>query len=116
MVECNDIKKVTCNTLPQKDNHVKNLGSKTFTINNKGSKYPLHCMGCSIHGIAKELRTLNCLNQILNNGGLENYRLSYVGGFSVLLTLGDPGIVKDIMSNHSDCLSNIFSRFHVWNG
>ncbi|MFS7982365.1 hypothetical protein Hanom_Chr10g00961991 [Helianthus anomalus] len=88
----------------------------TITIDIKGSKYPLHCIGRSIHGTVKDLKTLNNLNQILRNNGLENYGLSYVGGLSVLLTLGDPGRVSDIMSNHAYCLSNIFSRFHVWNG
>ncbi|KAJ0727756.1 putative RNA-directed DNA polymerase [Helianthus annuus] len=103
-------------SLFQDNSHVTNMGSKTISVDSNGSKYPLHCIGRSIHGIAKNLSTLSNLHHILMDGGLDNYGLSYVGGLSVLLTLGNPEIVKDIMSNHSDCLSNVFSRFHVWNG
>ncbi|KAJ0780355.1 putative nucleotide-binding alpha-beta plait domain superfamily, RNA-binding domain superfamily [Helianthus annuus] len=103
-------------SLLQKDVHVTNLGSKMISLDDNDSKYPLHCMGRSIHGVAKNLTTLNRLHSILNNGGLDNHGLSYVGGLSVLLTLGNPGIVREIISNHSELLSNTFSRFHVWNG
>ncbi|KAJ0765763.1 putative RNA recognition motif domain, nucleotide-binding alpha-beta plait domain superfamily [Helianthus annuus] len=100
----------------QNGKQVNDMGAKKINISNKGPKYPLHCMGRSIHGVAKNLNTLNNLNNILESGGLENYGLSYIGGLSVLLTLGDSGRVRDIISNHSDSLSNVFSHFHVWNG
>ncbi|KAL9999971.1 putative RNA recognition motif domain, nucleotide-binding alpha-beta plait domain superfamily [Helianthus debilis subsp. tardiflorus] len=100
----------------QKDVQVNNLGSKTITVDGKGSKYPLHCTGRSIHGVVKDLRSFNSLNQILSNGGLRNFGLSYIGGLSFLLTLGNPGMVKEVMANHTECLSSVFSRFHVWKG
>ncbi|KAM0028120.1 putative nucleotide-binding alpha-beta plait domain superfamily, RNA-binding domain superfamily [Helianthus debilis subsp. tardiflorus] len=103
-------------SLFQKGNHVNNLGSKTISVDRKGTKYPLHCMGRSIHGVVKDLSTLYSLNHFLNIGGLDNYGLSYIGGLSILLTLGDPGIVKNYMTNYSECLSRVFSRFHVWKG
>ncbi|MFS7972843.1 putative RNA recognition motif domain, nucleotide-binding alpha-beta plait domain superfamily [Helianthus anomalus] len=71
-----------------------NSGSKTIAVDSNGSKYPLHCKGHSIHGIAKDLASLNNLQSILNNGGLYNYSLSYVGGLSVFLTLGNPENVQ----------------------
>ncbi|KAM0048637.1 putative RNA recognition motif domain, nucleotide-binding alpha-beta plait domain superfamily [Helianthus debilis subsp. tardiflorus] len=103
-------------SLFQKEARVTNLGSKTISLERNSFKYPLHCMGCSIHGIVKDLTTMNRLHSTLSDGGLNDYSLSYVGGLSVLFTLGNPGIVREIMSNHSELLSNIFSRFHVWNG
>ncbi|KAJ0808895.1 hypothetical protein HanPI659440_Chr01g0008521 [Helianthus annuus] len=73
-------------------------------------------MGRSIHGIVKDINTLKGLNSLLNNGGLTDYGLSYVGGFNVLVTLGNPRIVNEVMANKSDCLASVFSQFKVWKG
>ncbi|KAJ0547332.1 hypothetical protein HanIR_Chr08g0371011 [Helianthus annuus] len=73
-------------------------------------------MGRSIHGVAKDLESLNNLNRILVQEGLSNFDLSYIGGLSVLVTLGTPGMVNDVMSNYSESLSKVFSRFHVRKG
>ncbi|KAJ0626074.1 putative RNA recognition motif domain, nucleotide-binding alpha-beta plait domain superfamily [Helianthus annuus] len=103
-------------SLFHKDNQVPSTGAKTILVENKGSKYPLHCMGRSIHGIVKDINTLKGLNSLLNNGGLTDYGLSYVGGFNVLVTLGNPRIVNEVMANKSDCLVSVFSQFKVWKG
>ncbi|KAJ0733920.1 hypothetical protein HanPI659440_Chr11g0413891 [Helianthus annuus] len=98
------------------EGNASNSGSKTIAVDGNGSKYPLHCRGRSIHGIAKDLATLNNLQSILNNGRLDNYGLSYVGGLSVLLTLGNLENVREVLDGHSGVLSEAFSRFSVWNG
>ncbi|MFS7997684.1 putative RNA-directed DNA polymerase [Helianthus anomalus] len=98
------------------EGNVSSLGSKTIAVDGNGSKYPLHCRGRSIHGIAKDLATLNNLQRNLNSGGLDNFGLSYVGGLSVLLTLGNPNRVREVLDGFSGVLSEVFSRFSVWNG
>ncbi|KAJ0454152.1 putative RNA recognition motif domain, nucleotide-binding alpha-beta plait domain superfamily [Helianthus annuus] len=103
-------------SLFQKEGQIINLGSKTLSVVCKGSKYPLHCMRRSIHGVAKDLPTLNRLHHILVENGVVNYGLSYIGGLSILITLGNPELVDEVMNKHSDLLSNTFTRFHVWNG
>ncbi|KAJ0800366.1 putative RNA recognition motif domain, nucleotide-binding alpha-beta plait domain superfamily [Helianthus annuus] len=103
-------------SLFQKGSHVPNLGAKTITISNKRSKYPLHCMGRSIHGVVKDVSSLDNLNLQLSNAGMEDYWLSYIGGLSVLLTLGNPGLVEEAMANHSGFLANVFNHFYVWKG
>ncbi|XP_021980427.1 uncharacterized protein LOC110876568 [Helianthus annuus] len=91
-------------------------GAKTLSIPIKGAKYPLHCISRSIHGVAHDVEVLNNLNSALKKEGLCNFGLSYIGGLSVLLTLGSPELVKDVMISHSVSLSKVFSRFHVWKG
>ncbi|KAJ0515605.1 putative RNA recognition motif domain, nucleotide-binding alpha-beta plait domain superfamily [Helianthus annuus] len=103
-------------SLFQNGTHVPNLGAKTISITNKGSKYPLHCMSRSIHGMVKDFSSLYRLNHLLSNDGLDDYGLSYIRGLSVLLTLGNLGIVEEVMANHLVCLSNVFIHFHVWKG
>ncbi|KAM0052372.1 putative RNA recognition motif domain, nucleotide-binding alpha-beta plait domain superfamily [Helianthus debilis subsp. tardiflorus] len=90
--------------------------AKSISIASKGSKYPLHCMGRSIHGVAKDLETLNNMNKILTQEGLSHFGLSYIGGLSVLVTLGTHELVRDVMSNYSENLSKVFSSFQVWKG
>ncbi|KAJ0917795.1 putative RNA recognition motif domain, nucleotide-binding alpha-beta plait domain superfamily [Helianthus annuus] len=90
--------------------------AKTISIVSKGSKYPLHCRGRSIHGVAKDLETINNMNKILNQEGLSNFGLSYIGGLSVLITLGTPELVRNVISNYSENLSKVFSSFQVWKG
>ncbi|KAJ0914077.1 putative RNA recognition motif domain, nucleotide-binding alpha-beta plait domain superfamily [Helianthus annuus] len=97
-------------------NNCNNLGSKTIEVDGRGVKYPVHCMGRSIHGVAKDLSSLKNLYQDLNSEGLNEFGLSYIGGLSVLLTLGNPDMVKEAMTKHVDCFSRIFSRFQVWKG
>ncbi|KAF5802508.1 putative RNA recognition motif domain, nucleotide-binding alpha-beta plait domain superfamily [Helianthus annuus] len=103
-------------SLFQKEGHASFSESKMLVVEGNGSKYPLHCRGRSIHGVVKDLPTLNNLNSILSNGGLANYGLSYIGGLSILLTLGNPGNVRETLNNHSELLSSAFSRYHGWNG
>ncbi|MFS8018660.1 putative RNA-directed DNA polymerase [Helianthus anomalus] len=76
----------------------------------------MHCMNRSIHGVVKDLHTLNNLNSVLNRSGLRDFGLSYVGGLSVLLTLGSPERVKEVMSDNPVNLSTAFSSFDVWKG
>ncbi|KAF5754385.1 putative RNA-directed DNA polymerase [Helianthus annuus] len=103
-------------SLFQKDVHQSYTGSKVLSINIKGSAYPLHCINRSIHGVVKNLHVLNNLNNILSRSGLSNFGLSYVGGLSVLLTLGNSGRVKDVMTNYTEGLANAFSQYNVWKG
>ncbi|KAM0071560.1 putative RNA-directed DNA polymerase [Helianthus debilis subsp. tardiflorus] len=90
--------------------------AKTISIVSKGSKYPLHCRGRSIHGVAKDLETINNMNKLLTQEGLRNFGLSYIGGLSVLVTLGTPELVRDVMTNYSENLSKVFRSFQVWKG
>ncbi|KAL9992418.1 putative RNA recognition motif domain, nucleotide-binding alpha-beta plait domain superfamily [Helianthus debilis subsp. tardiflorus] len=103
-------------SLFQKDVHQSYTGSKVLSINFKGSTYPVHCINRSIHEGVKNLQVLNNLNNILSRRGLSNFGLSYVGGLSVLLTLGDSGKVKDVMTNYTEVLANAFSQYNVWKG
>ncbi|KAJ0557124.1 putative RNA recognition motif domain, nucleotide-binding alpha-beta plait domain superfamily [Helianthus annuus] len=103
-------------SLFQKDEQVRSSGAKVISINNKGSKYPLHCINRSIHGVVKELDTLNSLNKVLSRRGIYNVGLSYVGGLSILLTIGGSGMVEEVMSNKSEVLSDVFSHYKVWEG
>ncbi|KAJ0804122.1 putative RNA recognition motif domain, nucleotide-binding alpha-beta plait domain superfamily [Helianthus annuus] len=103
-------------SLFSRDGEENNAGSKVISISGRGSKYPLHCINRSIHGVVKDLYTLNNLQSVLSKGGLSGFGLSYVGGLSILLTLGDAGRVKEVMSNNLDCLARVFSRFHIWKG
>ncbi|KAJ0483181.1 hypothetical protein HanIR_Chr13g0662091 [Helianthus annuus] len=103
-------------SLFQKEGQDHNTGAKVISISFKGSKYPLHCVNRSIHGVVKDLYVLNNLNSILSRSGMSNFGLSYVGGLSVLITLGDPGRVREVMSSNTESLSKAFSSFNVWKG
>ncbi|KAM0027520.1 putative RNA recognition motif domain, nucleotide-binding alpha-beta plait domain superfamily [Helianthus debilis subsp. tardiflorus] len=103
-------------SLFQKESQEINTGTKVISIKFKGSSYPVHCMNRSIHGVVKDLYVLNNLNSILSRSGLSNFGLSYVGGLNVLLTLGSPERVKEVMSDKSESLSKAFSSFNVWKG
>ncbi|KAF5806317.1 putative RNA recognition motif domain, nucleotide-binding alpha-beta plait domain superfamily [Helianthus annuus] len=90
--------------------------AKSISIAFNGSKYPLHCMGRAIHGVVHDVDSLNTLNAVLTKEGMSNFGVSYIGGLSVLLTLGTPAMVNDAMTNFSTILSKVFSRYHVWKG
>ncbi|KAM0047199.1 hypothetical protein Hdeb2414_s0009g00325641 [Helianthus debilis subsp. tardiflorus] len=103
-------------SLFQKDSHVQHSGAKVAAVHIKGSKYPLHCMNHSIHGVVKDLGAFKSLDNVLSRSGLSNFGLSYVGGLSVLLTLGNRGLVRDVMTIFSEVLSDVFSYYNVWKG
>ncbi|KAJ0714174.1 putative RNA recognition motif domain, nucleotide-binding alpha-beta plait domain superfamily [Helianthus annuus] len=103
-------------SLFKNDDQVQHSDAKVVEVKVKGSKYPLHCMNRSIHGVLKELGSLKSLEITLSRRGLNNFGLSYVGGLNVLLTLGNPELVREVMANFSAVLSDVFSAFNVWRG
>ncbi|KAM0001668.1 putative RNA recognition motif domain, nucleotide-binding alpha-beta plait domain superfamily [Helianthus debilis subsp. tardiflorus] len=91
-------------------------GSKSIMVDGDGSVYALHCIGRSILGTAKDIASLNSVNQILENGGLKEFALSYVGGLSVLITLHSRQDANQTMVDLERVLARVFSKFQVWNG
>ncbi|KAJ0809280.1 putative RNA recognition motif domain, nucleotide-binding alpha-beta plait domain superfamily [Helianthus annuus] len=93
-----------------------NQGAKSITVEGKGSVYPLHCVGRSVVGRAKDLWNLNNIRRILEADGLEEFGLSYVGGLTALVTFRDNATTKVALDQHVSSFSKVFAKFNLWNG
>ncbi|MFS8028577.1 hypothetical protein Hanom_Chr16g01512161 [Helianthus anomalus] len=89
-------------------------GVKTISVEGDGSVYPLHCVGRSIFGLAKNIRSLSSIKQVLDVGGLQGYGLSYIGGLSAIITLSNKEAALAVMETYSVGLSIVFSKFNIW--
>ncbi|KAJ0567581.1 putative RNA recognition motif domain, nucleotide-binding alpha-beta plait domain superfamily [Helianthus annuus] len=100
-----------------RDKNVNNVqGTKSINVDGDGSVYAVHCIGRSILGLAKDIRTLNNINQTLVASGIKGYGLSYVGGLCVLITCHDRQEANEIIVSKKAVFDGVFERFHVWNG
>ncbi|KAJ0729695.1 putative RNA recognition motif domain, nucleotide-binding alpha-beta plait domain superfamily [Helianthus annuus] len=91
-------------------------GAKSISVEGKGSVYPLHCMGRSVVGRAKDLWNLNNMRRTLEAEGIEEFGLSYVGGLSVLVTFRDTATTRVVLEQHASTFSKVFVNHNLWNG
>ncbi|KAJ0445260.1 hypothetical protein HanIR_Chr16g0840931 [Helianthus annuus] len=91
-------------------------GAKVVTVGGKGSLYPLHCIGRSILGHAKVVMSISNMKKAIEDEGLFEVGLSYVGGVTYILTFRDKVTAISGMELHSDFFNSVFSKFHLWNG
>ncbi|KAJ0648258.1 putative RNA recognition motif domain, nucleotide-binding alpha-beta plait domain superfamily [Helianthus annuus] len=93
-----------------------NNGAKVITVGGKGSLYPLHCVGRSVLGIAKEVMSVSKMRQRIEDEGMNEVGLSFIGGVSYLLTFRDKEFAKLCMELHEGFFNSVFSKFVLWNG
>ncbi|KAJ0668645.1 putative RNA recognition motif domain, nucleotide-binding alpha-beta plait domain superfamily [Helianthus annuus] len=93
-----------------------NQGAKRVKVDGNGALYPLHCIGRSIIGHAKDLNSLCNIKDKLEFAGLKDFGLSYVGGLSAIITMSSKENARSVMENYSELLSSMFSKFSIWNG
>ncbi|KAJ0612138.1 hypothetical protein HanHA300_Chr01g0023751 [Helianthus annuus] len=91
-------------------------GAKSITVEGKGSLYPLHCIGRSVIGLAKDVWTLKNIRRLMEVDGLIDFGVSYVGGLSIILTFKDNAFAKESLEQHGSVYSKVFSKFNIWNG
>ncbi|KAJ0471318.1 putative RNA recognition motif domain, nucleotide-binding alpha-beta plait domain superfamily [Helianthus annuus] len=91
-------------------------GAKVVNVGGKGSLYPLHCIGRSILGTAKNFVSIGQMRQSIEEEGLREVGLSYVGGVTFLLTCRDKEYAKVCMDLHEGFFKSVFSKYHLWNG
>ncbi|KAJ0588505.1 hypothetical protein HanIR_Chr04g0175441 [Helianthus annuus] len=91
-------------------------GTKTVRVEGKGSLYPLHCIGRSIIGQVKDVWSLCNIKQVMEENGLNDFGLSYVGGLTSIITLSNKEVAMASMESHSESFSTLFSNFRLWNG
>ncbi|KAJ0582286.1 putative RNA recognition motif domain, nucleotide-binding alpha-beta plait domain superfamily [Helianthus annuus] len=93
-----------------------NNGAKVITVGGKGSLYPLHCIGRSVLGLAKEVMSICELRQSIEEVGMNEVGLSYVGGISFLLTFRDKASANICLGLHEEFFKSVFSQYKIWNG
>ncbi|MFS7915789.1 hypothetical protein Hanom_Chr02g00169421 [Helianthus anomalus] len=93
-----------------------NQGAKTVTVESKGAPYPLHFIGRSIIGYAKNVWALPSIRRSLEIEGLIDFGLSYVGGVTFIITVKDNALAKEVIAQHGSFFDSIFSKFKIWNG
>ncbi|MFS7960904.1 putative RNA recognition motif domain, nucleotide-binding alpha-beta plait domain superfamily [Helianthus anomalus] len=93
-----------------------NSGAKVISVDGKGSLYPLHCIGRSVLGQAKEVMTTCSMRQKIEEEGMNEVGLSFVGGVTYLLTFRDKEYAKLCMELHEGFFKSVFSKFELWNG
>ncbi|KAM0039171.1 hypothetical protein Hdeb2414_s0012g00378931 [Helianthus debilis subsp. tardiflorus] len=91
-------------------------GAKVVNVDGKGSLYPVHCIGRSIIGCTKVVMPVSKVRLVLENEGLSEVGLSYVGGLTYLLTFNDKASAMECLDSHNVFFQNNFSKFYVWNG
>ncbi|KAM0000590.1 putative RNA recognition motif domain, nucleotide-binding alpha-beta plait domain superfamily [Helianthus debilis subsp. tardiflorus] len=91
-------------------------GAKVVTVGGKGSLYPLHCIGRSVLGLAKKVMKICEMKQAIDDAGLNEVGLSYVGGVTYILTFRDKTTAIGCMEMHEDFFNSVFSKFQLWNG
>ncbi|MFS7915946.1 putative RNA recognition motif domain, nucleotide-binding alpha-beta plait domain superfamily [Helianthus anomalus] len=90
---------------------VQGHGAKVVNVEGKGSLYPLHCIGRSVISHTKEVMTVNKVRLLLEERGLIDVGLSYVGGLTYLLTFNDKASATGCMEVHANFFHSIFSKF-----
>ncbi|KAJ0500731.1 putative RNA recognition motif domain, nucleotide-binding alpha-beta plait domain superfamily [Helianthus annuus] len=90
--------------------------AKEITVGGKGSLYPLHCVGRSVLGYAKEVMSVTKMRQRIEDEGMSDVGMSFVGGVTYLLTFRDKEYAKLCMELHEGFFNNVFSKFVLWNG
>ncbi|KAJ0683188.1 putative RNA recognition motif domain, nucleotide-binding alpha-beta plait domain superfamily [Helianthus annuus] len=93
-----------------------NQGAKSVTVEGKGAPYPLHFIGRSVIGYAKDVWALPDFRRSLEAEGLVDFGLSYVGGATFIITVKDNAVVKEVIAKHGSFFASIFSKFKIWNG
>ncbi|KAL9999193.1 putative RNA recognition motif domain, nucleotide-binding alpha-beta plait domain superfamily [Helianthus debilis subsp. tardiflorus] len=96
--------------------YVHGNGAKVVNVDGKGSLYPVHCIGRSIIGCTKVVMPVSKVRLVLENEGLSEVGLSYVGGPTYLLTFNDKASAMECLDSHNVSFQNNFSKFYVWNG
>ncbi|MFS7950807.1 hypothetical protein Hanom_Chr07g00587541 [Helianthus anomalus] len=91
-------------------------GSKVVIVDGKGSLYPIHCIGRSIIGCTKEILSVSRIKLTLEENGLSDVGLSYVGGMTYMLTFKDKMMAMGCLDSHVTFFNNIFSEFYLWKG
>ncbi|KAM0034420.1 putative RNA recognition motif domain, nucleotide-binding alpha-beta plait domain superfamily [Helianthus debilis subsp. tardiflorus] len=91
-------------------------GAKVVTVEGKGSLYPIHCIGRSIIGSTKTIMSVRKVRLVLDEVGLTEVGLSFVGGLTYMLTFSDKMSAARGMETYSETFHNIFSMFYLWNG
>ncbi|KAF5805251.1 putative RNA recognition motif domain, nucleotide-binding alpha-beta plait domain superfamily [Helianthus annuus] len=99
-----------------KDQSVHGNGAKVVTVEGKGSLYPIHCIGRSIIGSTKTIMSVRKVRLVLDEVGLTEVGLSFVGGLTYMLTFSDKMSAARGMETYSETFHNIFSKFYLWNG
>ncbi|KAJ0454565.1 putative RNA recognition motif domain, nucleotide-binding alpha-beta plait domain superfamily [Helianthus annuus] len=93
-----------------------NHGAKVITVDGKGSLYPLHCVGRSILGFAKEVMSLSKMRMAIEFEGMSEVGLSFVGGVTYLLTFRDKVTATTCMQSNSQFFNKMFTKFQLWVG
>ncbi|KAF5815142.1 putative RNA recognition motif domain, nucleotide-binding alpha-beta plait domain superfamily [Helianthus annuus] len=91
-------------------------GAKVITVQGKGSLYPLHCIGRSVLGYAKEVMSLSKMKQAIEDEGMTEVGLSFVGGVTYLLTFKDKVMANMCMELYVSFFKTMFSKYHLWLG
>ncbi|KAJ0467413.1 putative RNA recognition motif domain, nucleotide-binding alpha-beta plait domain superfamily [Helianthus annuus] len=91
-------------------------GSKVITVQGKGSLYPLHCIGRSVIGYAKEVMSLRKMKQAMEDEGMTEVGLSFAGGVTFLLTFRDKVMANTCMDLYVSFFKKMFSEYHLWLG
>ncbi|KAM0013331.1 putative RNA recognition motif domain, nucleotide-binding alpha-beta plait domain superfamily [Helianthus debilis subsp. tardiflorus] len=91
-------------------------GAKVITVEGKGSLYPLHCIGRSIIGHAKEILPIRDIRRTLMVGRLGEVGLSYIGGVMFMITCNNKESARNYLEQQSSLLHKVFSKFYLWNG
>ncbi|KAM0027133.1 putative RNA recognition motif domain, nucleotide-binding alpha-beta plait domain superfamily [Helianthus debilis subsp. tardiflorus] len=100
-----------------KDKTVGNYhGAKIITVEGKGSLYPLHCIGRSVIGYAKEIMTLTKMRQAIDDEGMLEVGLSFIGGVTFMLTFRDRVTANTCMEENDKFFNSVFSKYQLWLG
>ncbi|KAF5760004.1 putative RNA recognition motif domain, nucleotide-binding alpha-beta plait domain superfamily [Helianthus annuus] len=91
-------------------------GAKVVMMGGKGSLYPLHCIGRSILGHTKDVTSISNMKKAIEDEGLFEVGMSFVGGVTFILTFRDKATAISGMELHFEFFNSVFSKFHLWNG
>ncbi|MFS7955212.1 putative RNA recognition motif domain, nucleotide-binding alpha-beta plait domain superfamily [Helianthus anomalus] len=91
-------------------------GAKVIVVERKGSLYPLHCVGRSLMGYAKEVMALSKIRHATEGEGMIEVGSSFVGGMTFILTFKDKVSASTCMELHSHFFDTVFSKYFLWNG
>ncbi|KAJ0679543.1 putative RNA recognition motif domain, nucleotide-binding alpha-beta plait domain superfamily [Helianthus annuus] len=102
--------------LLRNDKNVHGNGAKVVTVEGKGTLYPIHCIGRSIIGNTKSVMSVRDVRRVLDEVGLSEVGLSFVGGLTYMLTFKDKTSASRGLETFSETFQNLFSKFYLWNG